>query len=70
MQNNRIFFIAAGLVIAVLLLLGLGLSATEFGIVMLGGALAVALVMFFITRRRYRRMSESEKADREPPDLS
>lgn len=69
MQNNRIFFITAGLVVAVLLLVALGPSVTEFGIVMLGGALAVAVVMFFITRRRYQRMSDSEKQDREPPTL-
>lgn len=69
MQNNRIFLIAGGLVIAILLLLGLGLSASEFGIVMLGAALVVAVVMFFITRRRYQRMSDTDKADREPPSL-
>lgn len=68
-QNNRLWFIAAGLVITILLLLGLGLSAAEFGLVMLGGALVVAVVMFFITRRRYQRMSESEKQDRDPPAL-
>lgn len=69
MQSNRIFFITAGLMVAVLLLVALGLSAAEFGIVMLGGALVVAVVMFFITRRRYQRMSDSEKQDREPPIL-
>lgn len=65
----RIFLIAAGLVIAVLALLGLGLSAAEFGIVMLGGALVVAVVMFIITRRRYQRMSDAEKGHRTPPGL-
>ncbi|HWJ88617.1 MAG TPA: hypothetical protein VNS12_11145 [Pelagibacterium sp.] len=65
----RIFLIAAGLVIVVLALLGLGLSAAEFGIVMLGGALVVAIIMFFITRRRYQRMSDTEKDDRTPPGL-
>ena len=69
MANTRIFLIAGGLVIAVLLLLGLGLSATEFGVVMLGGALAVAIVMFFITRRRNQRMSEREKLERDPPSF-
>ncbi len=65
----RIFLIAASLVVAVLLLIGLGLSAAEFGIVMLGGALVVAIVMFIITRRRYQRMTDAEKDDREPPAL-
>lgn len=69
MQNARLFMIAAGLVVTILLLLGLGLSAAEFGIVMLGGALVVAVVMFLITRRRYQRMSESEKQDKGPPPL-
>lgn len=69
MQNNRLWLIVAGLVMAILLLLGLGLSAAEFGIVMLGGALVVAVIMFFVTRRRYQRMSETEKQDREPPRL-
>lgn len=65
----RIFLIAGGLVLAVLVLLGLGLSATEFGIVMLGGALVVAIVMFFITRRRNQRMTDVEKDQRDPPAL-
>lgn len=65
----RIFLIAASLVIVVLALLGLGLSAAEFGIVMLGGALVVAVIMFFISRRRYQRMSDNEKEDRDPPRM-
>lgn len=65
----RIFIIAASLVLAVLVLLGLGLSAPEFGIVMLGGALVVAVVMFFLTRRRNQRMTELEKEQRDPPAL-
>lgn len=65
----RIFLIAGSLVLAVLVLLGLGLSAAEFGIVMLGGALVVAVVMFFITRRRNQRMTEVEKEQRDPPTL-
>jgi len=65
----RIFLIAGSLVVAVLVLLGLGLSATEFGIVMLGGALVVAVVMFFITRRRHQRMTDVEKDQRDPPSL-
>lgn len=65
----RIFLIAAGLMVAVLALMGLGLSAAEFGIVMLGGALVVAVVMFILTRRRYQRMTDAEKAEREPPSL-
>lgn len=69
MGNKRIFLIAAGLVAAVLLLLGSGLSATEFGLVMLGGALVVAVVMFFITRRRYQRLTDQEKQDKLPPRL-
>lgn len=69
MQDKRIFFIAAGLVIAVLLVLGTGVSAPEFGFVMLAGAAAVAVVMFVITRRRHQRMSEEEKEDRDPPSL-
>lgn len=69
MDNKRIFMIAGGLVLAVILLIGAGLSAAEFGIVMLGGALVVAVVMFFITRRRYQRMTDAEKQDRNPPSL-
>lgn len=69
MQKNRVFLIAGGLLIAILMLIGLGLSASEFGIVMLGAALVVAVIMFFITRRRHQRMSESEKLDRDPPTL-
>lgn len=65
----RIFLIAGSLVLAVLVLLGLGLSAAQFGIVMLGGALVVAVVMFFITRRRNQRMTEVEKEQRDPPTL-
>lgn len=65
----RIFLIAGSLVVVVLVLLGLGLSATEFGIVMLGGALVVAVVMFFITRRRHQRMTDVEKDQRDPPSL-
>lgn len=65
----RIFIIAASLVILVVALLTLGLSAAEFGFVMLGGALVVAVVMYIITRRRYQRMSDSDKDDREPPSL-
>lgn len=65
----RIFLIAASLVVAILVLIGLGLSAAEFGIVMLGGALVVAVVMFFLTRRRYQRMTDAEKDEREPPTL-
>lgn len=65
----RIFIIAASLVVAILLLIGLGLSAAEFGIVMLGAALVVAVVMFFLTRRRYQRMTEAEKDERDPPGL-
>lgn len=65
----RIFLIAGSLVLAVLVLLGLGLSAAEFGIVMLGGALVVAIVMFFITRRRNQRMTDVEKDQRDPPSL-
>ncbi|WP_158541634.1 hypothetical protein [Pelagibacterium lacus] len=69
MQNNRIFLIAAGLVVAVLALIGLGLSASEFGLVMLGGALVVAVAMFVLTRRRHQRMTQSDKEDRDPPQL-
>lgn len=69
MGNNRIFLIAAGLVATIVLLLGSGLSAPQFGLVMLGGALVVAVVMFFITRRRYQRLTEQEKLDRRPPEL-
>ncbi|WMT85201.1 hypothetical protein NO932_09565 [Pelagibacterium sp. 26DY04] len=65
----RIFLIAASLLVVILLLIGLRLSATEFGIAMLGGALVVAVVMFFITRRRYQRMTDAEKDEREPPTL-
>lgn len=65
----RIFIIAASLVVLVVGLLTLGLSAAEFGFVMLGGALVVAVVMYIITRRRYQRMPDSEKNDREPPRL-
>ena len=65
----RILLIAAGLFLAILVLVGLGLSAAEFGAVMLGGALVVAIVMFIITRRRYQRMTDDEKQDREPPAL-
>ncbi|WP_417581539.1 hypothetical protein [Pelagibacterium sp.] len=65
----RIFMIAASLVVLVVALLTLGLSAAEFGFVMLGGALVVAVVMYFITRRRYQRMSDSDKDGREPPNL-
>ncbi len=65
----RIFLIAASLLVVILLLIGLRLSAAEFGIAMLGGALVVAVVMFFITRRRYQRMTDAEKDEREPPTL-
>lgn len=65
----RIFIIAASMVVAILLLIGLGLSAAEFGIVMLGAALVVAVVMFFLTRRRYQRMTDAEKDERDPPGL-
>ena len=65
----RILLIAAGLMVAIIALLTLNLSATEFGIVMLGGAAFVAIVMFFLTRRRYQRMTEAEKDKREPPKL-
>lgn len=65
----RIFLIAASLLVVILLLIGLQLSAAEFGIAMLGGALVVAVVMFFITRRRYQRMTDAEKDEREPPTL-
>ncbi|AEQ51437.1 hypothetical protein [Pelagibacterium halotolerans] len=65
----RIFIIAACLVVLVIALLTLGLSAAEFGFIMLGGALVVAIVMYIITRRRYQRMPDSDKSDREPPSL-
>ena len=65
----RIFIIAASLVVLVVALLTLGLSAAEVGFVMLGGALVVAVVMYIITRRRYQRMPDSDKNDREPPSL-
>jgi Flp pilus assembly protein TadB len=65
----RIFIIAASIVVMVIALLTLGLSAAEFGFVMLGGALVVAIVMYIITRRRYQRMPDSDKNDREPPTL-
>ncbi|WMT90516.1 hypothetical protein [Pelagibacterium sp. H642] len=65
----RIFLIAASLLVVILLLIGLRLSAAEFGIAMLGGASVVAVVMFFITRRRYQRMTDAEKDEREPPTL-
>lgn len=65
----RIFVIAASLVVLVIALLTLRLSAAEFGFIMLGGALVVAVVMYIITRRRYQRMPDSEKNDREPPSL-
>lgn len=70
MSNLRLLMIAAGLLLAVLLLLGSGLSATQFGLVMLGGALVVAVIMFILTRRqRSRRLREQERANRIPPKL-
>jgi Flp pilus assembly protein TadB len=69
MGNMRILLIAAGLLVAIVALLTLDLSATEFGIIMLGGAAIVAVVMFYLTRRRYQRMTEAEKESRDPPEL-
>ncbi|WP_404403958.1 hypothetical protein [Pelagibacterium halotolerans] len=70
MSNLRLIMIAGGLLLAVLLLLGAGLSATEFGLVMLGGALVVAVVMFILTRRqRSRRIRERDRSNRIPPKL-
>lgn len=69
MSNKRIFIIAGSLVLVIIGLLTLDLSATEFGLVMLGGAAAVAVVMFIITRRRYQRMTDAEKQSRKPPSL-
>lgn len=70
MSNLRLLMIAGGLLLAVLLLLGAGLSATEFGLVMLGGALVVAVTMFILTRRqRSRRIREKDRANRIPPKL-
>jgi hypothetical protein len=68
MESKRIFFIAGGIVLAVLLLLGSGLSAPEFGIVMLGGAAITAVAMYLITRRR----NKSPRLDQDnikPPKL-
>lgn len=69
MPNKRLLFIAAGLVLAVLVLLVSGLSAPEFGVVMMGGALAVAIVMYLISRRRSRKTVERDRANRVPPKL-
>ena len=69
MGNMRIMLIAAGLLLAIIALLTLDLTATEFGIIMLGGAAIVAVAMFFLTRRRYQRMTEAEKDSRDPPEL-
>ncbi len=69
MGNMRLALIAAALLVAIVALLTLDLSAAEFGIVMLGGAALVAVVMFFLTRRRYQRMTEAEKEKRDPPRL-
>ncbi len=70
MANMRIAMIAAGLLVLVLTLVLIDVPATAFGLVMLGGALLVAITMFFITRHRNQRMTESEKQDRDPPRLS
>lgn len=68
MENRRIFLIAGLLVVAVLLLALSGLSAPEFGAVMLGAAIAVAVVMYVISRRR-RKMSRVDTDDITPPKL-
>lgn len=69
MENKRILLIAAAIFVTVLALLTLDISAAEFGIVLLGGAACVAVVMFFLTRRRYQRMTDAEKESRKPPEL-
>ncbi len=69
MQNKRIFAIAAMILLAVLLMLGAGLDAAQFGAVMLGAALIVAILMYIITRRRKRRSTRMDLEDRKPPKL-
>lgn len=69
MQNKRIFAIAAMILLAVLLMLGAGLNAAEFGAVMLGAALIIAILMYVITRRRKRRSTRMDPEDRKTPKL-
>ncbi|WP_127143566.1 hypothetical protein [Pelagibacterium montanilacus] len=69
MPNTRLLLIAAGLTLALILLLTSGLDAAQVGLVMLGAALAVAVSMYLISRRRSRAVVERERANRTPPKL-